>query len=294
MNEQILYSVEEAESLARAGKAVLIDIRDSAAYEAEHIPGAVNVSDIFYYLAETTESGLDALHRTFAELFGNAGLDGQKTAIVYEDALNTQYGGSCRGYWLLKYLGYPTAGILDGGLRAWKQSGLALTAEPTTVTPVTFPLDPQRELLATKDDVLGALEKRDSILLDNRDQEEWLGESSSPYGKDFVPRKGRLPGAVWIEWHELMDDGEVPGFKTPEAIRKIAASRGISPDDTIIIYCFKGARASNTFVALRRAGFTNLRIYLGSWNEWAKEAGLPIETGIPCAAASPLGSAVAG
>lgn len=294
MSEQILYSVEEAESLSRAGKAVLIDIRDSARFEEEHIPGAVNVSDIFYYLAETTENGLETLHQTFAELFGKAGLDGEKIAIVYEDALNTQYGGSCRGYWLLKYLGYPTAGILDGGLRAWKQSGLALTSEPTTVTPVTFPLNPQRELLATKDDVLKTLEKGDAILLDNRDQDEWLGESSSPYGKDFVPRKGRLPGAVWIEWHELMDDGKVPGFKTADSIRRIAASRGISRDDTIIIYCFKGARASNTYVALRRAGFTNLRIYLGSWNEWSQDPSLPIEAGIPGAAAKPLGQAAAG
>lgn len=294
MNEQILYSVEEAKSLASAGKAVLVDIRDAEKYEAEHIPGAVNVSDIFYYLAETTESGLEALHEKFAELFGNAGLDGQKTAIVYEDALNTQYGGSCRGYWLLKYLGYPTAGILDGGLRAWKQAGLSVTAEPPTVIPAAFPLSPRRELLATRDDVLETLASGDAILLDNRDQDEWLGESSSPYGKDFVPRKGRLPGAVWLEWYDLMDDGEVPAFKSPQAIRDIAASRGISPDDSIIIYCFKGARASNTFVALLRAGFTDLRIYLGSWNEWACDPDLPIEAGIPGAAAKPVGEAAAG
>jgi len=291
MNEQILYSLEEAHSLAKDGKAILIDIRDSDKYETEHIPGAVNVSDIFYYLAETTESGLEALHQTFAEIFGNAGLDGEKTAIVYEDALSTQYGGSCRGYWLLKYLGYPAAGILDGGLRGWKQAGLAVTAEPITATPANFPINPQRELLATKDDVLETLEKDDAILLDNRDQDEWLGESSSPYGKDFVPRKGRLPGAVWLEWYDLMDDADVPAFKPPQAIRKIAASKGISPDDNIIIYCFKGARASNTFVALRQAGFTNLRIYLGSWNEWSKDPELPIEAGIPGAAARPLAAA---
>ena len=168
---------------------------------------------------------------------------------------------------------------------------MPLTSEAPTVTPTPFPLKPQRELLATRDDVLETLEKGDAILLDNRDQDEWLGESSSPYGKDFVPRKGRLPGAVWLEWYELMDDAEVPAFKSPEAIRDMAASKGISPDDNIIIYCFKGARASNTFVALRLAGFTNLRIYLGSWNEWSKDPELPIESGIPGAAARPLAAA---
>jgi len=35
---------------------------------------------------------------------------------------------------------------------------------------------------------------------DGRDVDAWIGESSSPYGKDFCPRKGRMiPGSVWIE-----------------------------------------------------------------------------------------------
>jgi thiosulfate/3-mercaptopyruvate sulfurtransferase len=46
--------------------------------------------------------------------------------------------------------------------------------------------------------VLRAVEKGGAVLLDIRDAEEWIGESSSPYGKDFCPRKGRIPGAKWI------------------------------------------------------------------------------------------------
>lgn len=47
--------------------------------------------------------------------------------------------------------------------------------------------------------MLAALADPTIKLLDNRDKDEWLGESSSPYGKDFAPRKGRIPGAVWLE-----------------------------------------------------------------------------------------------
>ena len=287
MSEKILYSPDEVKAMLASGDAVLIDIRDTEKFDAGHIPGAVNTPDIFYYLAETSDEGLNALHEKFAELFGDAGLDGRRTAVIYEDALNTQYGGSCRGYWLLKYLGYPAAGILDGGLAAWTASGGELSTEPTVREPVSFPLAPDAELLVTKDQMLAALEDDSLVLLDNRDQDEWLAESSSPYGRDFVPRKGRLPGAVWLEWYALMDDGDVPGFLEPEQIRALAAERGLTPDDDIIIYCFKGARASNTFVALRTAGFENLRIYLGSWNEWSQDPSLPIEMGPPRAAATP-------
>ena len=55
------------------------------------------------------------------------------------------------------------------------------------------------------------------------------------------------------------------------------AEKNITPDKNIIIYCFKGARASNTFIALKRAGFNNTTNYFGSWNEWSRDAALPID-----------------
>ena len=57
----------------------------------------------------------------------------------------------------------------------------------------------------------------------------------------------------------------------------MCAQKGFFPDDDIIIYCFKGARASNTFVALKEAGFSRIRNYFGSWNEWSRDENLPID-----------------
>jgi thiosulfate/3-mercaptopyruvate sulfurtransferase len=56
---------------------------------------------------------------------------------------------------------------------------------------------------------------------------------------------------------------------------------GIKPDSKIYLYCFKGARASNTMVALKEAGIENVRMYFGSWNEWSRNPSLPIEEGPP-------------
>ena len=50
------------------------------------------------------------------------------------------------------------------------------------------------------------------------------------------------------------------------------------------LYCFKGARASNTFLALKEAGIADVRMYFGSWNEWSRDPTLPIESGLPFAA----------
>lgn len=286
MPKAVLYSPSQVQELLSTGKVVLIDVRDRKDFEAGHLPGAVNMPDIFTYLAETTPEGLKTLQDTFASLFSDYGLDGQKTAIVYEDALHTRYGGSCRGYWILRYLGYPKVGILDGGMSAWKQAGGELTTQVTQPVRTAFPLDIRPELMATYKDVLDALDDPTVRLLDNRDRVEWLAESSSPYGVDFAPRKGRIPGAVWIEWYDFMKvtDGQA-AFRSRKEIVELAASRGLKPEDDIIIYCFKGARAANTYVALSEAGFSRLRIYMGSWNEWSRKSDLPIEDGIPKAAA---------
>ena len=109
------------------------------------------------------------------------------------------------------------------------------------------------------------------IKLDVRDVDEWIGESSSPYGKDFCPRKGQLPGAVWLEWYRMMKPTPVgPMFKSPAEILAECATVGITPETSVVIYCFKGARAANTFVALEEAGIKNVAIYFGSWNEWSR------------------------
>ncbi|WP_206065105.1 sulfurtransferase [Komagataeibacter xylinus] len=284
MSTTVLYSPDDVRAAGR--NVLLIDVRDPRDFAAGHIPGAVNMPDIFTYLAETSHEGLHKLQQTFASLFADYGLDGTRTAIVYEDALHTRYGASCRGYWILRYLGYPKVGILDGGLSAWRRAGGTLTTDVTRPAGTDFPLRPDASLMATQAEVRAALGSSTIKLLDNRDRVEWLAESSSPYGVDFAPRKGRIPGAVWIEWYDFMKvTDNHAAFRTPDEIRALAATRNLHPDDDIIIYCFKGARAANTYVALASAGFSRLRIYMGSWNEWSRNLELPIEGGLPKAAA---------
>ena len=116
------------------------------------------------------------------------------------------------------------------------------------------------------------------VKLDVRDVDEWIGTSSSPYGPDFCPRKGRLPDARWLEWYRMMKPtphGQM--FKSVDEILAECATVGITRDRPVYLYCFKGARASNTFIALKEAGIKDVRIYFGSWNEWSRDPSLPIE-----------------
>jgi len=282
MLDTVLISPEQLSAMMGSEPVVIIDTRDVDTYAAGHLPGAVNLREIFTFLATSTTEGLIALKSTFAEHFGAIGLSGTETAVFYEDALNSGYGQSCRGYYLLTWLGYPKIKVLNGGFSAWKALGLSVSTEKPEPIAKTFPSDLMgADVMLTKDDVAAALNT--SIkLLDVRDIDEWTGESSSPYGKDFAPRKGRLPGAKWIEWYRFMKPTAAgPVFKSPLEVQAECATAGIGTDDTIYLYCFKGARASNTFLALKQAGFSDVRMYFGSWNEWSRDESLPIETAPP-------------
>jgi thiosulfate/3-mercaptopyruvate sulfurtransferase len=163
---------------------------------------------------------------------------------------------------------------------------MPITAEVPTPIPVTFTAKLDDTIFVTQADMLKAIGNPRIVLLDVRDKDEWMGESSSPYGVDFCPRKGRIPGAVRIEWYNFMQpNAEIATFKSPDEILALCAQVGITPDTPVYIYCFKGSRASNTLIALKEAGIKDVRNYFASWNEWSRDPALPIEAGAPNPAA---------
>lgn len=283
MTASTLISPAHLKQMVDSLPTVIIDTRAPDAYAAGHIPGAVNIHDIFTFLASSSKEGLEELRGKFAEAFGAAGLSGEEVAVIYEDSMNTGFGQSCRGYFLLQSLGYEKAAVLHGGFQAWLAESLPVSTEAVTPEAVAFPVDEaSSDIMLTQQDMLAALGNDEIVMLDVRDVDEWIGLSSSPYGIDFCPRKGRIPGAVWIEWYRMMKLGEeVPMFKSKQELQAEFSTVGITSNSTVYLYCFKGARASNTYIALKEAGVADVRLYFGSWNEWSRDPELPIETGHP-------------
>jgi thiosulfate/3-mercaptopyruvate sulfurtransferase len=282
MSEKILYSLEEVQELIAKDSVVLIDTGDAESFQVEHIAGAVNIPEVKSFLAESTPAGLVEMKEKFKALLSKAGVSQDKTAILYEDGWDSQCRSTCRGYWLLKYLGHPNVGILDCGFIVWLNEDLPSEEGTACPKPVEFSINSNEDIIATKDDVLKAIDDPSIVLLDTREEPEWNGEISTPKGIEPLLRRGRLPGARWIKWHKFIEESqEALIFKTKEEIYDICARHDIFPDDEIIIYCFKGRRASNAYIALKQAGFSNVKVYFASWNEWARYPDLPIENGDP-------------
>ncbi|NEU79499.1 sulfurtransferase [Nostoc sp. UIC 10630] len=281
MNTKALISPQELTSILaeKSSRAVIIDTRAPEDYAISHIPQSINIRDFFTYLLESSyPAGLKELQEYFAEIMSKLGISGAERLIVYEDTLNKGYGQSCRAAFLLKYLGCAEVSILHGGYRVWLTEGLPTTDEVPLCESSIFRLHPNTEMMVTTAEMLQAIDNPAIIKLDVRDRNEWLGLSSSPYNPDFCPRKGRIPNAVWLEWHHLMNsESEIPTFRSPDEIREICQSVGITSESIVYIYCFKGSRAANTLIALEQVGIS-ARNYFGSWNEWSRDFSLPIDS----------------
>lgn len=283
MTDKSLISPADLNNFMQSEPCVIIDTRDPESYAAGHIPDAVNMHDIFTYLATSSAEGMSELSGKFTQEFGAAGLSGKETAVIYEQSMDTGFGQSCRGFFLLKFLGYAKVKVLHGGYQAWTSAQLPESTKAVMPVPKTFPIsEAGKDLMIDAEAMFAAIRSDNIAKLDVRDVDEWIADSSSPYGKDYCPRKGRIPGAKWIEWYRLMKPGSSGQmFKGKNEVLAECASVGITPDTPVYLYCFKGARAANTFLALKDAGVKDVKIYFGSWNEWSRDPSMPIEEGLP-------------
>jgi len=96
---------------------------------------------------------------------------------------------------------------------------------------------------------------------------------------------GHIPGAKSRFWKkDIVPEGQPnAGSFRPEAdVKAELESAGVTATTPVIVYCNTGQQASELFYTLRyRLGYSNVRLYNGSWLEWSITPGLPKEATPP-------------
>ena len=248
----------------------LADTREGSDYIAEHLPDAVHLDLYHEFCEDTRPEGLARFVQGMADAIGRAGIDGSETAVLY-DAGTDMY--APRAAWILDYLGHPSVRWMEGGINAWRGAGLPLVTMHVGPVPKTFTARPRPERVAAADEIHAHLSDPDWVILDVRSEAEHQGTDNRP----CCPRPGRIPGTVWLEWTQLLEGRE--RFKSAEEMAQKLEALGITRDKTVVTYCHRGARAANTYWALRHLGYPNVRNHIGSWHEWSRRMDLPIEAG---------------
>ncbi|OQY69031.1 MAG: hypothetical protein B6D46_01555 [Polyangiaceae bacterium UTPRO1] len=267
MASMLMPPAELAERLRRAGGPCVLDARPASRFAAGHIPGALHLDPFGISLIDSRPAPLRAWEWVMQHLFELRGVIREQPVVVYEDDSGMR---AARLVWALALFGHPDARLVDGGFRRWRSEGLAIereaAAEPSAAS--TFVVARNPEVMATVEDVLDALGRRDVAIVDVRSRAEHTGALVR------AARGGAIPGAVHLEYTaNLTPDGR---FREPSELRSMYEALGVTSDREVITYCQGGYRAAQSWIALRVAGYRRVRSYVGSWNEWGNRTDLPI------------------
>lgn len=268
-NPGLLASTQEvADHLDEAGIRIL-DARAPDRYGAGHIPGAVSlpVEDI-----TRTINGVPGMLAPIVEMeqvLGDREITRETQIVIYDD-----FGGdqATRVFWALEFLGHPRASVLQGGFTLWQLERRRVSGDTPAAAPARYQATPDPARLADLAWVKASLADRGAVLVDARSPEEFDGEVP---GRD-VKRPGHIPGAVNVDWVRNLTPTGPRQFKAGPDLARLYRRAGVTPDREVVVYCRTGVRASHAYFALRLLGYPRVRLYDGSFVEWAADSSLPV------------------
>jgi thiosulfate/3-mercaptopyruvate sulfurtransferase len=289
--ESPLLSVDRLGQALDAGeRPIIVDVRwylgkpgaGHSAYLEGHIPGAIFL-DLDDDLADLEGFGAPGRHplpspEAFVARMAAAGIGDGMRVVGYDDV-----GGwvAARLWWMLDNLGFGRrgivgewAGVLDGGINAWAESGRALEAGVPEATPGPASLS----LVGPWSAVIERDSLRDRLgevtLLDARGAPRYRGET-----EPVDPIAGHIPTAINAPVDTNLDTNG--RFLGPGALRARYGELGIvnepgSPE--VVVSCGSGTSAAHHSLAMRVAGLPDPILYVGSYSDWSR-SGEPVATG---------------
>ncbi len=249
-----IVGAEDASDLADH----VLDARESDAFAEGHIDGACSVDPSRLRAVVDGIEGQVPLREVVWTVLGEAGLDAEDTVVITHADNGTD---PARIAWTLRHYGHEGDVILlDGGMDAYAAAGLPVVTTDSAEATAYQGGATREALRVDKDWMLAHLEDGNVAIFDVRSADEYAS--------------GHIPGAVNVDWEDTKNaDGS---FKTSEEIRALHGDPGAG---TLVVYCRTGSRAAVSWAMLTRAGYSDVRLYDGSWAEWGNDDDTPKDRG---------------
>lgn len=237
-------------------------------HSAGHIPGA-NCFDLQRDFSDNDSPyGMTlAAPETVSAAFEKAGVSDGTHVVLYS---RRSPSWATRFWWMLRWLGFDAASVLDGGFEKWVAEGYPLSTEPSTYPEGSMTVRLRPDLFVGKEQVLAATEDPATCLVNALGRDVFSGENSR-YG-----RPGRIPGSVSVPKVDLIDR-DTHAFLPAGHIARVFESVGADKAKGHITYCGGAIFATVDAFWLHQLGHDQVAVYENSMSEWGPDHSLPIE-----------------
>lgn len=240
-------------------------------YSAGHIPGAVYLDlnqDLASEPGKTTGRHPLPDARKMEMLVRRLGINNSTSLVVYDGGNGAM---AARAWWTFRWMGHDSIRLLDGGLSAWNALQLPLSLISGDFIPGGFVANVRNELVVTSDEIMSKLDSIESLnLIDARDESRFRGQHEPI---DNVA--GHIPGASNLPFVESLNaDGT---WKENEQLRELWYKHlGDDRAAEWVAMCGSGVTACHLALSAVEAGYSEPRLYVGSWSEWISDSTRPI------------------
>lgn len=248
---------------------IIVDLCSDALYRQKHVPGAVHLQPGALMAGTAPYPGKLPAMAQLENIIRYLGIDTHSHLVIYDDE-----GGGWAGRfaWTLDLLGFQNWSYLNGGIVAWIKEGFVTEAEanqPVASDSSVSIINPA--VLISADEIIGQLGQPDFAVWDARSPGEYSGNMVRS------ARGGHIPGAINIEWTELMDSQR--NLRIREDAEAILRNAGLGRDKAVATHCQSHHRSGFTYMVARILGYKKISAYDGSWAEWGSLDHTPVERG---------------
>ena len=248
---------------------LIVDLRPKDDYEEGHIPGARSLDYSEIVQAQPPAMGMLPDEERLGRVLSRIGLTPEHHVVAYDEEGG---GRAARLLWTLEALGHRQLSLLDGGLIAWDEEERPIEEGPDRGASSDYQARFENAGVVTdKQHILARLGAADLALLDARSPGEFRGQDMR------ARRGGHIPGAVNLNWTEVMDPEDSLRLKPNPEIQAMLKARGVTPDKEVVVYCQTHHRSAHTYWVLRHLGYPNIKGYPGAWSEWGNDPEMPVE-----------------
>ena len=211
----------------------IVDCDPVEAYRRAHIKGARAIPAHHYikhaeYPSDPKKHPLVAPPDTMKELMESMGIGDDNLVVAY-DSNGSNW--AARLWWALNYYGHTGVKVLDGGWKKWFDEGRPVTLDEPETRPARFTPRTNADLYCTLDYGVAHVGDPGTVFLDVRSDEEWNGTQSRGNR-----RRGRIPGAVHLEWKNFITADKYQTFKSAGEIDRMLREVGATPDKEVVTY----------------------------------------------------------